>query len=77
MNNFMDKEFPTLESFANDLEQAFAPTDAVGDAMHRITNMSQGKRPAEELVTDFKLALTQAGMMDMTQMAPAIIGYFQ
>jgi len=66
-----------VESFLNDLEWAFAPTDAVEDVMHRLTNMTQGKHPAEELVTNFKLALTQAGMMDAMQMAPASIGYFQ
>ena len=60
MNNYIDKEFLTFENFANDLKRAFAPTNTVGDAIHRLTNMTQGKHPAEELVTDFKLALMQA-----------------
>jgi hypothetical protein len=54
--------FPTFINFLIKLNAAFQPVDAVGDAMHKLRTLKQGTRSAEELVTEFNLFCSQAGI---------------
>jgi hypothetical protein len=54
--------FPLFEDFIDELNAAFEPVDAVGDAMHKLPTQKQGARSAEELVTEFNLFCSQAGI---------------
>jgi len=40
----------------------FDPIDTIGDAMHKIRTLKQGTRSAEELVTEFNLYCSKAGI---------------
>jgi hypothetical protein len=54
--------FPAYENFLNEIDRAFNPTDAVGDAMHKLRALKQESRSAEELITEFNLLCRQAGI---------------
>jgi hypothetical protein len=54
--------FPAYEDFLGEIDRAFNPTDAVGDAMHKLRALKQGSRSAEELITEFNLLCGQAGI---------------
>jgi hypothetical protein len=54
--------FPFFGDFIDELNAAFEPVDAVGDAMHKLQTLKQGTRSAEELVTEFNLFCSQAGI---------------
>ena len=53
---------PLFANFFNELNAAFNPADAVGDAMHKLRTLKQGMRSAEELVSEFNLFCSQAGI---------------
>jgi hypothetical protein len=55
--------FPFFGDFIDELNAAFEPVDAVGDAMHKLRTLKQGTRSAEELVTEFNLFCSQAGII--------------
>jgi hypothetical protein len=54
--------FPTFQTFLTELNTAFQPVDAVRDAMHKLRTLKQGTKSAEELVTEFNLFCSQAGI---------------
>jgi hypothetical protein len=54
--------FPLFGDFINELNAAFEPVDVVGDAMHKLWTLKQGTRSAEELVTEFNIFCSQAGI---------------
>jgi hypothetical protein len=54
--------FPLFEDFIDELNAAFEPVDAVGDAMKKLRTLKQGTRSAEELVTEFNLFCSKAGI---------------
>jgi hypothetical protein len=55
--------FPPFGTFIDELNDAFEPVDAVGDVMHKLRTLKQGMRSAEELVTEFNLFCSQAGII--------------
>jgi hypothetical protein len=67
--------FPTLEDFLIELNAAFNLIDTVGDAMHKLWTMKEGTRPAEELVTEFNLYCSKAGITQSGD--TALINLFQ
>jgi hypothetical protein len=54
--------FPLFENFIDELNAAFELVDAVSDAMHKLRTLKQGGKLAEELVTEFNLFCSQAGI---------------
>jgi hypothetical protein len=58
--------FPTYLVFITALKEAFKPVDQTADAMHKLNLIKQGSRPVEELVTEFRLLVGQAGIGDST-----------
>jgi hypothetical protein len=52
--------FPLFRDFINELNAAFEPVDAVGNAMHKLRTLKQRTRSAEELDTEFNLFCSQA-----------------
>jgi hypothetical protein len=54
--------FPSWSDFFDEVNAAFNPVDAVGDAMHKLRTLKQGSRTAEELITEFDLLCGQAGI---------------
>jgi hypothetical protein len=57
--------FSPFGTFIDELNAAFEPVDAVGDAMHKLRTLKQGTRSAEELVTEFNLFCSQAGIIQL------------
>jgi hypothetical protein len=58
--------WPTFEQFATKLKKDFKYKEQIRDAMTLLKTIQQGKQPAEELITEFKLLVGQAGLMDET-----------
>jgi hypothetical protein len=54
-------KFPTLVTFLGDVQLAFRAADRVRDAVNRLETLKQGKKTAEELVTEFWQIVGQAG----------------
>jgi Ty3 transposon capsid-like protein/Zinc knuckle len=55
-------KFPTLVTFLKDIRLAFWAADRVRDVVNRLETLKQGKKMAEELVTEFWQIVGQAGM---------------
>jgi hypothetical protein len=55
--------FSSFDDFIAKLNTAFNLVDAVGDAIHKLRTLKQGTRSAEEMVTEFNLFCSQAGIM--------------
>jgi hypothetical protein len=55
--------FPPFGDFVDELNAAFEPVDTVGDTMHKLRMLKQGTKSAEELVTEFNLFCSQAGII--------------
>jgi uncharacterized protein DUF4939 len=56
-----DLIFPTLKEFMEKFEEGFKPINRSKDAIHKINVLRQGKKTAEEIVTEFRLLSNQAG----------------
>jgi hypothetical protein len=54
--------FPSYSQFLTDLTNAFKPADRKEEAMNKLVNLKQGNRPAEEMITEFRLLAGQAGL---------------
>ena len=67
--------FPGYEDFLQTIDRAFSPTDAVGDAMHKLRTLKQGSRSAEELITEFNLLCSQAEILMAGD--TSLINFFQ
>jgi hypothetical protein len=71
-------KFPTLVTFLRDIRLAFRATDRVRDAVNRLETLKQGKKTAEELVTEFWQIVGQAGMEQQSKSDHLhLIGYFR
>jgi len=53
--------FPTIKEFINGLAEYFSPVNLMQDAAHQLALLKQGKKTAEEIVTEFRLLIAQAG----------------
>jgi hypothetical protein len=67
--------FPHFDDFMIELDRAFSPIDAIGDAMHKLRALKQGSKSAEELITEFNLLCGQAGIL--TSGDTTLISLFQ
>jgi len=63
--NMMDDEgnlkFPTFKTLMTDIHDGFMPTSQTQDAIHQLALLKQGKKTAEEIITEFRLLVGQAG----------------
>ena len=58
--------FPTCDAFTTRIEKDFKPANKTKDAAHRIAMVRQGKKTAEETITEFRLLTNQAGYANTT-----------
>jgi hypothetical protein len=56
-----EMHYPPIKDFVNLLENYFKPANQVRDAAHQLKILRQGKRSAEEVITDFRLLVAEAG----------------
>jgi hypothetical protein len=71
-------KFPTLVTFLGDIRSAFRAADRVRDAVNKLETLKQGKKTAEELVTEFWQIVGQAGMERKSKSDHLhLIGYFR
>ena len=54
-DNDVNMMLPRYGAFITLLKEAFKPADKTGEAMNKLCMIRQGNRPAEELVTEFRL----------------------
>ena len=54
--------YPTFGTFLTDVCKAFWSVDHVQDVVHKLETLKQGKKTAEELITEFKQLVGQAGL---------------
>ena len=60
--------------FQTDLEAAFKPYDAPGDALEKITALKMGNTSIEDHIARYKILITKAGIL---KNSPAAIDYFR
>ena len=60
-NDDGEMNFPTIKDFVGLLNSYFKPTNQTQDAAHQLSLLKQGKKTAEEIVTEFRLLISQAG----------------
>ena len=60
-NDDGEMNFPTIKDFVGLLNSYFKPTNQTQDAAHQLALLKQGKKTAEEIVTEFRLLISQAG----------------
>ena len=53
---------PTFSAFLTEVCKAFWSVDQVQDALCKLENLKQGKKTAEQVVTEFKQLIGQAGL---------------
>jgi hypothetical protein len=53
--------YPTTKDFIKLLMHYFKPADQARDATHQLNLLKQGKKSAEEIITEFRLLVSQAG----------------
>ena len=56
-----EMDFPTLKEFTQELMNYFQPANTTQDAAHQLTMLRQGKKTAEEIITEFRLLTSLAG----------------
>ena len=54
--------YPTFSTFLTEVCKAFQSTDHIQDAMYKLENLKQGKKLAEQVVTESKQLVGQAGL---------------
>ena len=54
--------YPTFGAFLTEVCKAFQSADQVQDAIYRLENLKQEKKMAEQVVTEFKQLIGQAGL---------------
>jgi len=59
-------DFPTTEDFLKQVLKDFKPANQTKDAAHQIAMLRQGKKTAEETITEFRLLTNQAGYANTT-----------
>jgi len=60
-NNEGDMKFPTIREFVETLLEYFRPATQTTDAAHELASLKQGKKSAEEVITEFRLLTSLAG----------------
>ena len=69
--------YPTFSTFLTEVQKAFQSADQVQDAICKLENLKQGKKMAEQVVTEFKQLIGQAGLtMRMMSDNIYLIGLF-
>ena len=58
--------YPTFSAFLTEVCKAFQSADRVQDALCKLENLKQGKKTAEQVVTEFKQLVGQAGLTTRT-----------
>ena len=58
--------YPTFGAFLAKVRKAFQSADQVQDALCKLENLKQGKKTAEQVVTEFKQLIGQAGLTTRT-----------
>ena len=58
--------FPTCDVFTTRIEKDFKPANKTKDAAHQIAMLRQGKKTAEETITEFRLLTNQAGYANVS-----------
>ena len=58
--------YPTFGAFLAEVRKAFRSTDQIQDALCKLENLRQGKKMAEQVVTEFKQLIGQAGLTTRT-----------
>ena len=58
--------YPTFGAFLTEVRKAFQSADRVQDALCKLENLKQGKKTAEQVVTEFKQLIGQAGLTTRT-----------
>jgi hypothetical protein len=66
MNATGDLAFPAYADFMERLSKDFKPVNKGKDAAHQIAILRQGKKTAEETITEFRLLTNQAGYANTT-----------
>lgn len=66
INDLGNLNFPTLTEFWKKLLDDFKPANKGKDAAHQIAILRQGKKSAEETITEFRLLTNQAGYANTT-----------
>jgi hypothetical protein len=61
-----DMNFPDIQTFVHLLENYFQPANLGQDAAHQLNLLKQGKKTAEEVLTEFRLLSSQAGYVAET-----------
>jgi hypothetical protein len=61
-----DMNFPNIHTFIGLLENYFQPANLGQDAAHQLNLLKQGKKTAEEVLTEFRLLSSQAGYVAET-----------
>jgi hypothetical protein len=59
--------YPTFATFINDVEKAFRSADRVQEAINKLEILKQGKKTAEELVTEFRHLASMAELEQTTR----------
>ena len=54
--------YPTFGTFLTEVHKVFQSADQVQDAIYKLENLKQGKETAEQVVTEFKQLIRQAGL---------------
>ena len=54
--------YPTFGTFLTEVCKAFQSADQVQDAICKLENLKQGKKTAEQIITEFKQLIGQAGL---------------
>ena len=54
--------YPTFSTFLTEVCKAFQSADQVQDAICKLENLKQGKKMAEQVITEFKQLIGQAGL---------------
>ena len=58
--------YPTFGAFLAEVCKAFRSADRIQDALCKLENLRQGKKTAEQVVTEFKQLIGQAGLTTRT-----------
>jgi hypothetical protein len=61
MNDEGEITFPSIKHFVSLLLNYFQPINQAADAAHQLMMLKQGKKTAEEVITEFRLLTAQAG----------------
>ena len=56
-----DLMFPTIKIFMEQIADYFTPAQQKQEAIHQLALLKQGKKAAEEVITEFRLLVAHAG----------------